>query len=375
MVLCDALQITGNAVLEEPEEQTSAVEEEALCGEGEAPAGDQESMQDDALPAEQEQTSPVVAAGVDEQISIAEEPLSSQEQASPTKDETPLVEEEKEEEEVEVVEPSPVMGEALAAEQDSSVNEDTPVDPGEDTIDHQKAPELHEPAPEVADSAVLVPDKVMPEDEEGMEEKIGTEAAPFEKVDSPSPPLDKDTVDLSQDAVLLVGLKEVTYHLNGDNENDPTAEEVEKMDEEVPKEDEAEQGKETEEEKTEEEKATTTEEDEDGETVEQSSDNASDPPVVAMNVLRRKTKVSLATPKRKSTRLNKGPLEDEQPSELEDESTEKEEEKATTTEEELVEKSSDEAEETAIVDRRVLRRKTKVIQSPSKPRVKRRTNL
>ncbi|KAJ8339324.1 hypothetical protein SKAU_G00361100 [Synaphobranchus kaupii] len=354
------------------EEQTSP-EEEALPAE-EEPA----SPVEEALPAEEEQTSPVEAAPpVDEQTSPAEEALSSEEQTSPAQPEEeaqPVKDEGPPEEAMEVDDSSSAAGEALAVEQVSSVNEDTPVNSGEDAVDHQKAPEVEEPSPEVADVAIAVPDKVMPEDEEeGMEAKLSTEAAPFEKVDSPSkpsPPLDKDKMDLSQDAVLLVGLKEVTYHLNGDNENDQTAAAVEKMEEEVPKGEDAEQGKETEEER-----ATSTEGEEDGETVEQSSDDAGEPPVVDMRVLRRKTKVIQATPKRKSTRINKRPLEDDQtePSEPEDESTEKEEEKATSTEEEVVEKSSDEVDESPVVDRRVLRQKTKVNQSSSKPKTKRRT--
>ncbi|KAJ8261254.1 hypothetical protein COCON_G00169770 [Conger conger] len=379
---------TDSAVPEEPEEQTSAVGEEEMCGEGDALAVEEESLRaeqtsptEEALPADDmEQSSPVEEAlpTAEEQTSSAEEALIVEdEQSSPTKAETPLVEEEEAQavkedlpEATAEEEPSLVVGEALAAEPDSSVNEDTPVDPVEDTVDHQKA--VDKPVPEVADVAIVVPDTEMPEDEEeGIEEKISTEAAPLEKLDSPSPPLDKDTMELSQDAVLLVGLKEVTYHLNGDDENDQTAEDVEKIEEEVPKGDEAEQG-----EKTEEEKATTTEEEEDGETAEQSSDDASEPPV-DMRVLRKKTKISQATPKRKSTRLNKRPLEDEQ-TEPEDESMEKEEEKATTTEEEVAEKSSDEEDETdepPVVDRRVLRLKTKASQSPSKPRAKRRSKI
>ncbi|XP_064164491.1 soluble lamin-associated protein of 75 kDa-like isoform X1 [Anguilla rostrata] len=374
--------------LPKEEEQTSPVEE-ALPAEQE-----QTSLGEEALPAEQGEISPIEEVDVDEQASTADEALSSEEHAAPTKEETPLVEQEEEaqpakeedlpEEAMAVEEQSPAAGEALAAEMDSSVNEDTSVDPVEDTVDHQKAPELEKPAPEVADGAIVVLDKVIPDnEEEGMEEKRSTEAAPLERVNSPSepsPPLDKDTMNLSQDAVLLVGLKEVTYCLNGDNENDRTAQEVEKMEEEVPKGDVAEKGKDTEEEKTEEEKARTTEEEEevevdDGETLELSSDDDSEPPVVDMTGLRRKNKEIQAPPKRKSTRLNKRPLEDDQTavSELEDESMEKEEENATSTEEEAVEKSSDEADEPPVVDRRVLRRKTKVIQSPSKPRGKRRS--
>ncbi|KAJ8396536.1 hypothetical protein AAFF_G00016020 [Aldrovandia affinis] len=393
------------------EEESSPVEEQTSPEEEASPAKEEEqtSPAEEASPAEEEeQTSPaeeVSPAEEEEQtspaeeVSPAEEASPAKELTSPEKEEAPLVEEaqppkedappmEEEAMALEVVSPKeeeapPKEDGVLPAEQVSPVNGDSPVDQVEDSVDHQKDPEVEEPVPEVVNEAAVVPDKVMPQDkeeEEGMEEEPSPDAAPLEEVDSPSDPsplLDKDSMDLSEATVLLVDLKEISYQQPGDNETDQTAEEVEKMEEVegVQTEDDVEQGKETEDEKTEEDREATTTEEE-GETVEKNLDDPNGPLSMDMRVLRGKTKVIQATPKRKSTRLSKRPLEDDQtePSEAEDEPAEKEEEKATTTEEEAeVEKSSDDTDEPPVVDRRVLRQKSKLVQSASKPKPKRRS--
>ncbi|KAI1905252.1 hypothetical protein AGOR_G00014200 [Albula goreensis] len=367
----------------EEEEESPSMEEDAPPAEDEAtPLEELTSPGEEVLSAQvEEQTSPAEEALVDEEEAPpVNEQASPAEEASAAEEQTSIAEEEEEapstEEAVSPEKPdSPPAGESL------SVNGDTPVDVPEGSMDCQKAPEVEEPSPEAVDKAV----KVLPgEEEETMEEEPSPEAEPQKEADppsEPSPPLDKTSVDHNHEAVLLVGLKEVSYQQPGDNENEQTAEAEEKMEEEeVQKEAVVEQEKETEDEKTEdEEKATTTEEEEEeGDTVKKSSDEANDLSTADTRVLRRKTKVIEATPKRKSTRLSKRPPEDEQtepsePEELEDESTEKEEEKATSTEEEAVEKSSDEGDDPPVVDRRVLRRKTKVTQSLSKPKTKRRS--
>ncbi|XP_036385483.1 soluble lamin-associated protein of 75 kDa-like [Megalops cyprinoides] len=361
---------TVDAAHEKSEEQASA-EEEAPPAEEEAPPAEEE-----ALPADEE------ALAVEEQTSPAEEQdpameveiLPAEEQApamevetSPANEEAPAMEEESRQAEEEA---SPAEEEVLPAEEAAPLAEETiPTEPTED------APEPEEPVPEVPEAAAMSEKVTSEEEEAGTETEPSPEAAPLEEDDSLSPPLDKDSADLNQDTVLLVGLKEVSYQVPGEDDHDQLAEEEEeKIELEEQKVSNVDEEKELEGEKTEEEKATTTEEEE-GDTVEKSSDETSDPPVVDMRVLRRKTKVIQATPKRKSRRLGKQPLEEDQAdiSELEEETEEKEEEKATSTEEEAVEKSSDEGDEPPVVDRRVLRKKTKVIQSPPKPKSKRRS--
>ncbi|KAJ8286990.1 hypothetical protein GJAV_G00045750 [Gymnothorax javanicus] len=155
-------QDTGGTVPEEPEEQTPVVEE-ALSEEEPPLSVDQQTTSvEEPSPAAEEQTSEVEEINVDKQAT-AGEASSPEDQPSPTEEENHLEEEELQlvmeedpaEEAMAVEEPS-AAGEAQAEGQDSSVNEDTAADPGQDTVDHPKVPELEEPASEVTDETAIV---------------------------------------------------------------------------------------------------------------------------------------------------------------------------------------------------------------------------
>ncbi|KAI7795774.1 soluble lamin-associated protein of 75 kDa [Triplophysa rosa] len=119
--------------------------------------------------------------------------------------------------------------------------------------------------------------------------------------------------------------------------------------------------------------ATTTEDEKEEE---KSSEETSDSPDV--RVLRGgRSKPVPPTPKRTSSRLSKAAVIEEVEEELEEEEEEKltsaEEEKGSTEEDEAPEHNSEEEEEPPVIDMRVLRRKTKVIQSVPRPKAKRRS--
>ncbi|XP_023678978.1 uncharacterized protein fam169ab isoform X2 [Paramormyrops kingsleyae] len=260
------------------------------------------------------------------------------------------------------------------------------------------------------------------------EEKTSHGAEAVEE-DAPDMSVELADDDLSQDTVLLVGLKEVSYQLPVNENEEELAEETEQQEElegdvcgedgnvksgevleavvqkdSVEEEDAGEMMKE--EIKGDERGAATGEE---TDSAEKDSNDVMETPVSDMRVLRKRTaRVIQAPPTRKSKRLSrppgddeaepveafeepeeeheeemaeekvemteeKAPKEDEEEDDDDDEEEEEEEEEKARNAEEAAEKSSDDGEEPPVVDRRGLRRKAKVVQSPSKPKPKRRS--
>ncbi|XP_029108853.1 soluble lamin-associated protein of 75 kDa-like isoform X2 [Scleropages formosus] len=285
------------------------------------------------------------------------------------------------------------------------------VEEGEEMVKDEDEPEPEAPALKVPDENVAVPSEIMPV-EEAVNEELTSGSEPVEMVDGAAEPCSSvdsaeeeqmvTAVDIDQDTVLLVGLKEVSYQQSTVNENNQ--ESIEEMkhkggnasekEDETKSENEIEDNVEIMKEDTNKKEQEASVMEQEPESPEKSSDETTEPPVVDMRVLRRKTKQIQPKSKRKSKRkkgvyysdeanqaeASEEPDEDNEEEALEPKvetaeakTVEVEEERTTTTEEEAEERSSDDEDDPPVVDRRVLRRKTKIIHSTPRIKAKRRS--
>ncbi|MFT7815623.1 soluble lamin-associated protein of 75 kDa isoform X1 [Arapaima gigas] len=281
---------------------------------------------------------------------------------------------------------------------------------GNEMVKNKDEQEPGTPVLEVSDEDLAGHFEMMP-GEEAINEKLSSYSEPVKKDDAPAEPCSSldgaqedqvaSAVDLSQDTVLLVGLKEVSYQQSIPNANIPQSEEMKpneetegnalEMEDMTRSENDMEVDVKIKKENTKkEEEASAVEEEPDS--LEKSSDETNEPPVVNMRVLRRKNKQIKPKPKLKSMRkkvvnysdeaeqaeASEEPEVDNEEEVLEpkaktteEKPVEAEDERTTTTEEEAEERSSDDEDDPPVVDRRVLRRKTKIIQSTPRTKAKR----